>query len=209
MLFLRWRAVADRAACGGIIGAAHTLLSTMLTLPKSLPNRDALSRKSVNGWRTLPYICAVPVPNETNKEQIGTIAHSEQIKTNSAELWIWRGIKTPLLPNKPITADCPLYPQKQTSIERVGMSALCQKRTYALQQITGSLGQMLTDFGQELARAKWFRHVVITAGRPCGLLLTVERIRGDRDDRDRSQRWISLDPTCCGVTIHNRQLHIH
>src|SRR6516225_7998598 len=24
---------------------------------------------------------------------------------------------------------CPLYPQKQTSIERVGMSALCQKRT--------------------------------------------------------------------------------
>src|SRR6516165_1563082 len=129
MLFLRWRAVADRAACGGIIGAAHTLLSTMLTLPKSLPNRDALSRKSVNGWRTLPYICAVPVPNETNKEQIGTIAHSEQIKTNSAELWIWRGIKTPLLPNKPITADCPLYPQKQTSIERVGMSALCQKQT--------------------------------------------------------------------------------
>jgi hypothetical protein len=69
------------------------------------------------------------VPNETNKEQIGTIAHSEQIKTNSAELWIWRGIKTPLLPNKPITADCPLYPQKQTSIERVGMSALCQKQT--------------------------------------------------------------------------------
>jgi len=105
MLFLRWRAVADRAACGGIIGAAHTLLSTMLTLPKSLPNRDALSRKSVNGWQTLPYICAVPVPNETNKEQIGTIGHSEQIKTNSAEfLWIWCGIKPPLLPDKPITA---------------------------------------------------------------------------------------------------------
>src|SRR5215831_4396838 len=35
---------------------------------------------------------------------------------------------------------CPLYPQKRTLIERVGMSALCQKRTYALQQIVGSLG---------------------------------------------------------------------
>jgi hypothetical protein len=82
----------------GIIGAPHALLSTMLTLPKSLPNRHALSRKSVNGWRTLPYICAVLVPNETNKEQIGTIAHSEQIKTNSAEfLWIWCGIKPLLL----------------------------------------------------------------------------------------------------------------
>src|SRR6516162_3089975 len=29
---------------------------------------------------------------------------------------------------------CPLYPRKRTSIERVGMSALCQKRTHALQQ---------------------------------------------------------------------------
>ena len=29
---------------------------------------------------------------------------------------------------------CPLYPQKRTLIEQVEMSALCQKRTYALQQ---------------------------------------------------------------------------
>src|SRR5215471_9600561 len=29
---------------------------------------------------------------------------------------------------------CPLYPQKRTLVEPVGMSALCQKRTYALQQ---------------------------------------------------------------------------
>src|SRR6516164_9559770 len=27
---------------------------------------------------------------------------------------------------------CPLYPRKRTSLERVGMSALCQKRTYDL-----------------------------------------------------------------------------
>jgi hypothetical protein len=30
--------------------------------------------------------------------------------------------------------ECPLYPQKQTLIERVGMSALCQKRTLAVQE---------------------------------------------------------------------------
>jgi hypothetical protein len=29
---------------------------------------------------------------------------------------------------------CPLYPQKQTLVEGVGMSALCQKRTHAPQQ---------------------------------------------------------------------------
>src|SRR6516225_7388613 len=29
---------------------------------------------------------------------------------------------------------CPLYPRKRTLIERVGKSALCQKRTHALQQ---------------------------------------------------------------------------
>ena len=60
--------------------------------------------------------------------------------------------------------------------------------------ITGSLGQMLTDFCQELARAKWFGHVIITAGGLRRLRLTVERVRGDRDDRDRSQRRIGLDP---------------
>jgi hypothetical protein len=29
---------------------------------------------------------------------------------------------------------CPLYPQKQTSFSALAMSALCQKRTHALQQ---------------------------------------------------------------------------
>jgi hypothetical protein len=29
---------------------------------------------------------------------------------------------------------CPLYPQKRTNRKRFDMSALCQKRTYALQQ---------------------------------------------------------------------------
>src|SRR5215467_14192494 len=30
---------------------------------------------------------------------------------------------------------CPLYPQKRTLVERVVMSALCQKRTHAVQQL--------------------------------------------------------------------------
>jgi len=30
------------------------------------------------------------------------------------------------------SAQCPLYPQKRTLVERVGMSAKCQKRTHAL-----------------------------------------------------------------------------
>src|SRR5438874_33237 len=89
------------------------------------------------------------------------------------------------------------------------MSALCQKRTYALQQITGSLGQMLTDFCQEFAWAKWFGHVIITAGCLRGLLLTVERVRGYRDDRDRPQGRISLDPARGGITVHYRELDIH
>src|SRR5438046_8958637 len=89
------------------------------------------------------------------------------------------------------------------------MSALCQKRTYALQQITDSLGQMLTNFGQEFARAKWFGYVIITAGGLRSLLRTVERVRGDRDDRDRSQGRIRLDPARGGVTVHYRELDVH
>src|SRR6516162_1687792 len=33
-----------------------------------------------------------------------------------------------------MSAWCPLYPQKQTFVAATGMSALCQKRTYAVQQ---------------------------------------------------------------------------
>jgi hypothetical protein len=34
---------------------------------------------------------------------------------------------------------CPLYPQKRTSLSTVVMSALCQKRTHAVQQISAKL----------------------------------------------------------------------
>jgi len=52
----------------------------------------------------LAYICAVPVPSKTNKE------HS---RTDSAEfLWVYRGIKPPLLPDRPL-ADPDADPQLQ------------------------------------------------------------------------------------------------
>ena len=35
------------------------------------------------------------------------------------------------------SASCPLYPQKQTLRSAAGMSALCQKQTYAVQQAAG------------------------------------------------------------------------
>jgi hypothetical protein len=114
MLFLRWRAVADRAACGGIIGAAHTLLSTMHAPAKSLLNLDSVSRRTLNDWRTLVYIRAVSVPNETNKEQIaGIAACGEQIKTNSAKyLWICRGVNPPPLPDRPVVNDPNVDPEQ-------------------------------------------------------------------------------------------------
>jgi hypothetical protein len=114
MLFLRWRAVTDRAACGGIIGAAHTLLSTMHAPAKSLKHLDGVSRRTLNDWGTLSYIRAVSVPSETNKERIaGIAARREQIKTNSAEyLWICRRVKPPLLPNKPVVNDPKVDPEQ-------------------------------------------------------------------------------------------------
>jgi hypothetical protein len=55
-----------------------------------------------------------------------------------------------------------------------------------------SLGQVLTDFLQQLARAVGFRHILITAGRPRLLFFPTECIRGNRDDRDLDPR-LGLD----------------
>src|SRR6516164_2077453 len=46
---------------------------------------------------------------------------------------------------------CPLYPRKRTLSDATGMSALCQKRTFALQQIA-SLFDHLVDAGEQLRR---------------------------------------------------------
>ena len=47
---------------------------------------------------------------------------------------------------------------------------------------------MLANFRQELARAIGLRHIVITPRRLRDLLLSVQRIGRDSNDRDRSQR---------------------
>jgi len=52
------------------------------------------------------------------------------------------------------SAPYPLYPQKRTSFTAAGMSALCQKRTHALQQSTPRLRQVLPDFRQWLSWAQ-------------------------------------------------------
>jgi hypothetical protein len=53
--------------------------------------------------------------------------------------------------------------------------------------------EVMANFCQQLARAKRFRHIIITSRRPCFILFLAERIGGDRDDRNRSQRRITFD----------------
>src|SRR5262249_18532941 len=63
------------------------------------------------------------------------------ILTRSCPLWVNSGHRGKL-------EECPLYPQKRTLISTAVMSALCQKRTHAPQQLITSLGQVLPDFRQ-------------------------------------------------------------
>src|SRR6516165_5656945 len=47
------------------------------------------------------------------------------------------------------SASCPLYPRKRTFVERVRMSALCQKRTHALQQTVSLFDHVIGALPQE------------------------------------------------------------
>lgn len=69
-----------------------------------------------------------------------------------------------------------------------------------------SLGQVLTNFRKQLARAIWLEYISVTASRSRSLFFPTERIGGDRDDRDRLQSWIGLDPARRLVTTHARKL---
>jgi hypothetical protein len=72
-----------------------------------------------------------------------------------------------------------------------------------------ALGQVLTNFRQQLARAVRFWNVFITASRTRLLLFATKRIGGNCDDRDRPQRRIGLDPPRRLITVHARKLDIH
>src|SRR5207247_2282308 len=82
--------------------------------------------------------------------------------------------------------------RKRRSATKMRSVAMGQKQTHATAAKIDRLGQMLTNFRQQLARAVGLRHIVITTGHLRDLLLSVERIGGDRDDRDRSQRGVSF-----------------
>ena len=66
------------------------------------------------------------------------------------------------------------------------------------------LGQVLTNFRQQLSWAVWFCHVFIAARCPRFLFLPTKRIGSNREDRDRTQCRIGFDPARRLVTVHDR-----
>src|SRR5262249_38858615 len=71
-----------------------------------------------------------PRPRITNYSR--SRCASQQKATRSCPLWVISRQQDLMSRSR----GCPLYPQKRTSSEATGMSALCQKRTCALQQMT-------------------------------------------------------------------------
>jgi hypothetical protein len=89
------------------------------------------------------------------------------------------------------TSVCPDTSQPQAGPLRVPCREVCIELystlcVFTLRLHDANLGQVLTDFRQQLARAVRFRHIFITASRTRFLFLPTERIGGDRDDRDRT-----------------------
>jgi len=56
--------------------------------------------------------------------------------------------------------------------------------------------------------ALWARYFIRALG-PCLLFFPDERVRGDRDNRDRPQRRIGLNPARGRVAVHDMQLDVH
>jgi hypothetical protein len=77
----------------------------------------------------------------------------------------------------PCVADESIYTRGRMSVQRRGdiCSAVIDRDLF---------GHVLSNFRQQLARAKRFRHIVIAAGHSRLLSFTAERIRRDCDDRD-------------------------
>jgi hypothetical protein len=80
--------------------------------------------------RRIAFTKAGTTPIKTQLQQgfaiggMGSDRHFAQQQSEAARCPLW--VKSR---HSAVSEQCPLYPQKQTSIERVGMSALCQKRT--------------------------------------------------------------------------------
>src|SRR5262249_41448768 len=65
-------------------------------------------------------------------------------RSSPCPLWVRSG-------HHPSFCLCPLYPRKRTNSGHLGMSALCQKRTYAVQQ-TEALFDQLVGAGEQRRR---------------------------------------------------------
>src|SRR6516164_7513517 len=80
---------------------------------------------------------------------------------------------------------CPLYPQKQTSLRATGMSALCHRATYASAAIDRDLlGQVLTNFRQQFARAVGLRDISVAAGRMRFAIIAAQSVGSYGDNRN-------------------------
>src|SRR6516165_1869179 len=80
---------------------------------------------------------------------------------------------------------CPLYPQKQTSLRATGMSALCHRATYASAAIDRDLlGQVLTNFCQQFARAVGLRDISVAAGRMRFAIIAAQSVGSYGDNRN-------------------------
>src|SRR6516225_6630401 len=80
---------------------------------------------------------------------------------------------------------CLLYPQKRTLLRATGMSALCHRATYASAAIDRDLlGQVLTNFRQQFARAVGLRDISVAAGRMRFAIIAAQSVGSYGDDRN-------------------------
>src|SRR5262249_4924676 len=76
-------------------------------------------------------LIAPPRPGESHRSGSNWEVGSGQVGARQCPLWVKSR-------HRSASASCPLYPQKRTWISRAVMSALCQKRTHAVQQKTAN-----------------------------------------------------------------------
>src|SRR5262249_53198003 len=125
-----------------VTGTSCLKCNALLTLAASALGTNLPSRTTPLAWADR---CVVCLPNaelsaSTNVSGVAAIAGSFRVfiavfRWNDPAAFV-RLRKAALGQNRRpcASASCPLYPQKRTWISTVAMSALCQKRTYAVQQ---------------------------------------------------------------------------
>ena len=67
----------------------------------------------------------------------------------------------------------------------------------------------MPNFRQQVTRAERFCNALIAARCPRLPVFAAQRIRGYRNDWDRSQLRIGFNPARSCITVHDRELNIH